>query len=409
MLHASEMVRNVGRGAEFGFAAGEAKVDGAAFMGRVASVVGHVRQGVETLLRSRKVEMINGRGRLIAPDALAVETETGATEIKAKAVIIATGSRPARLDFLPWESGRIMTTDEATTAGDLPESVLIIGGGYIGCEFATVYSELGIPTTVVEMLDRLVPNQERDVSRIVTKSLEERRVRIVTGARIAGVRATDAGLAAALEGGETVEASRALLAVGRVRNIENIGLEDAGVAVEEGMIRVDECCRTNVEGVYAIGDVAETRQFAHLASRMGIVAADNATGHPAEDSRAVVPAGIFTHPEVATVGLSDTEARQAAVPARISRFPYMASGMARAYGETEGLVKIAAEADSGRILGATVVGQHATDVIQEIAVAMRSGTTVEQLAETIHTHPTFSEAVMEAAESWLGLPTHTLR
>jgi dihydrolipoamide dehydrogenase len=407
MLHASEIFNHFSRAAEYGFGAAAPTVDGVAYMKRVASVTAGLRKGVEGLLKARRVDVIRGRGRLTARDSLTVQADGATQEVKAKAIIIATGSRPARPAFMPWDSGRVLTTDEATTARQLPQSVVVVGGGVIGCEFATLYCELGIPTTVVEMLDRLVANLDEDASKAIVKSLEKRGVTIRTGKRIVGMKSSDAGVVAELEGGEAVQASHALVAVGRPPNVENIGLEAVGVELQGKVIKVDDRCRTTADGVYAIGDVAETRQYAHLASRMGIVAADNATGHPARDPRTVVPVGVYTHPEVATVGLSESEAAKSGKKVRVARFPYLASGMARAYGDTEGLVKLIADEGLGEILGAVVIGQHATDVVQELALAMRHELTVEEVAATVHSHPTFVEGVMEAAEAWLGLPTHT--
>jgi len=283
-----------------------------------------------------------------------------------------------------------------------------VGGGVIGCEFATVYSELGIPTTVVEMLDRLVANTDEDISKAITKSLEARGVTIKVGAKITGMKASGAKVTARLESGEELTASHALAAVGRPPNVENIGLETVGVKRAGTVIQADDRCRTSVEGIYAVGDCAETRQYAHLASRMGVVAADNATGHATRDPRTVVPVGIYTHPEAATVGMSEADAAKAGRKVRTSKFFYLGSGMARAYGDTEGEVKLIADADLGEILGAVVIGQHATDVIQEIALAMRHELTVEELAATIHPHPTFVEGVLEAAEAWLGVPIHAV-
>jgi len=407
MLHAGEVFSHIARSPEYGFVgAGKPTVDGAAYMKRVAGVVDGISKSVERLVKSRKVDLIRGRGKLTARGTLEVAGPDGAQPIKAKSIIIATGSRPARPGFLPFDSGRVWTTDEATTAKTLPESVLIIGGGVIGCEFATVYAELGIPTTVVEMLDRLVANVDEDAAKAIHKSLEQRGAKVRTKARIVGLKATKSGVAAELEGGEKIEAALALAAVGRLPNVEDIGLETVGVKLDGKIIRVDDRCRTNIEGIYAIGDCAETRQYAHLASRMGVVAAENATGHAARDPRTVVPVGIYTHPEVATVGLSEAEAAKSGKKVRVARFFYQASGMARAYGETEGQVKLIADETLGEVLGGVVIGQHATDVIQPIALAMRNELTVDELAETIHPHPTFVEGIMEAAESWLGYPIH---
>jgi dihydrolipoamide dehydrogenase len=376
-------------------------------MKRVAGVVEGLRKGVEKLLKSRKVDIIRGRGRLTARDTLAVEGEGGTQEVKAKAIIIATGSRPARPASFPFDSGRVWTTDEAVMAPTLPSSILIVGGGVIGCEFATAYSELGIPTTVVEILDRLVANIDDDAAKAIAKSLDLRGVKVMTGSRITRMKAGKNGIVAEFEGGATVEASHTLVAVGRPPNVEQIGLETVGVQLEGKVIKVDDRCRTSVEGIYAIGDCAETRQYAHLASRMGVVAAENATGHEARDARNVLPVGIYTHPEIATIGLSEAEAAKAGRSVRVSRFFYLGSGMARAYGDTEGQVKIIADAEHGEILGAVVIGRHATDVVQEIALAMKNELTVEEIAATIHPHPTFVEGVLEAAESWLGYPIHS--
>ena len=407
MLHAGEVFRHIARASEYGFQSAPPTVDGAVYMKRVAGVVEGLRKGVEKLLKSRKVDIIRGRGRLTARDTLAVEGEGGTQEIKAKAIIIATGSRPARPPSFPFDSGRVWTTDEAVMAPTLPSSVLIVGGGVIGCEFATAYSELGIPTTVVEILDRLVANIDDDAAKAIAKSLDQRGVKVMTGSRITRMKAGKNGIVAEFEGGATVEASHALVAVGRPPNVEQIGLETVGVQLEGKIIKVDDRCRTNVEGIYAIGDCAETRQYAHLASRMGVVAAENATGHEARDARNVLPVGIYTHPEIATVGLSEAEAAKAGRSVRVSRFFYLGSGMARAYGDTEGQVKIIADSGHGEILGAVVIGQHATDVVQEIALAMKNELTVEEIAATIHPHPTFVEGVLEAAESWLGYPIHS--
>ena len=407
MLHASELFWNIRKAESFGFKVGDPQVDETAYLKRVGMVTAGLRKGVEYLLKNRKVDVIRGRGCLRAKDTIMVETQNGSEEVKAKAIILAPGSRPVRPGFLPWDCDRLITTNEATTAETLPKSILILGGGVIGCEFATVYGELGIETTIVEMLDTLVANLDKDVSKAITRSLEKRKVKVLVGSKVTGMKAGENSVTAELEDGKTIEAETVLVAIGRQPNTENIGLEDVGVKVENRLIVVDDRCQTNIEGVYAIGDAAEVRQYAHLASRMGVIAADNATGHPASDNRDVVPTGVYTHPEVATVGLSEQQAREKEQNVKVASFPYKASGMAQAYSETEGLVKIIAEEEMGSILGAVVIGPHATDVIQEVTVAMKNELTVEELAETIHAHPTFVEAVGEAAEIWLGMPIHS--
>jgi dihydrolipoamide dehydrogenase len=454
MLHASELAWHMRTAAEFGLVSAAPVVDGAAFFGRVNKVIASLNRGVEYLLKTRKVDLVRGRGRLTAADTIEVleapciargsltadpPAMPGALNsvprtVRARSIIIATGSRPARPPFLPWDSGCVMTTDEAIRAAALPKSLIILGGGVIGCEFATMYAELGIPTTVVEMLPSLVANLDADIVKAVTASLKKRGVNIIVGASITSASAIegDSGarnIRAELAGGQVLEASYLLAAVGRAPNTADIGLEQLGVTMDGKVIRVDDHCRTSVPNIYAIGDVAETRQYAHLASRMGLVAADNAAGKDARDDRTVVPAGMYTHPEVAIVGLSEKQAvaqppsavsgnvagitaegpdvhRDATKAAvRIVSFPQMALGMARAYGQTEGFVKIIAQAD-GKVLGGAIVGAHATDTIHLVAAAIRHGQTVADLAELIHAHPTFAEGVGEAAELWLGLPVH---
>ena len=405
MLRAAELCYEAARAGQLGLSVEVGPVDGSSFMSRVAKVVSGLRVGVAHLLEAREVDVVSGRGRLLAADRLCVATAEGQREISAGSVIIATGSRPARPALLPADSPRVMTTDEATTADSLPQSVLIVGGGVIGCEFATIYSELGIPTTLVEMLDTLVPGTEPDISMAVARSLKRRRVKVHTGAGIASVTVSADGVTAELADGKTVQAAAVLAAVGRAPNVEDIGLEALGLELADGVIRTDDHCRTSVANVYAAGDVASTRQYAHLASRMGIIAADNATGHAVADPLDVVPACIYTHPEVASVGLTEAEARRGGRDVRVADFPYRAAGIAHAYGQVDGRVKLVADT-GGRLLGGSVICARATDVIGLIALAVRKELSVDDLAETIVAHPTFYEAVGEAADAWLGLPIH---
>lgn len=408
MLHASDIFHQTLNAKEFGINVAAPKVDDAAFMQRVSKVVKNLTSGVRFLLKKRSVEVVNGKGKLTGKDTITVKTKDGTQEIKAKSIIIATGSRAAKPAFLPWDSDRLMTTDEATTSDSLPKSILILGGGVIGCEFATVYSELGIETTLVEMLDSLVGNLDADISKSVTKSLKKRGVNILTSTKLVSVEPQADKVTAKLEDGSEVTAEKILVAIGRKPNIENIGMKELNIELDNGIIKVDQRCRTNIDNIYAIGDVAETMQYAHLASRMGIIAADNITGKDSSDDRDIVPTGIYTHPEAASVGLSEIQAKEKCPNVKISKFPYTASGIAQAYGKTEGMVKLMADPQLGEILGAVVIGQHATDIIQEITLAMKNELTVEEIANTIHPHPTFTEAVGEAAEGWEGLPLHSI-
>ena len=402
MLHASELFRQMDEASQFGLLCGKASVDGAALMKRVHDVVATIVKGLDGKYEANDIDLFRGRGRLTDQNSLEVElNDGGREEIHAQSIIIATGSSPIRPGVFPWDSPRIMTTDEAVVAEDLPESILIVGGGAIGCEFATIYSELGIPTTLLEMLDRLSANLDEDASKLIHRSLRRRKVDVHLNSRIVKMTAGEDGVAAEIENGQTLSAALGLVAVGRKANVEDIGVEAAGVEVENGIIAVDDHCRTNVPHIYAIGDVAESKQYAHLASRMGIVAAENATGGDIADDRLVVPVCQFTHPEIATAGFSEAQAKERYDNVRVASVQYQATGVGWAYGQREGLVKIVADAGTGRIYGGVVVGYRAADVLQELVLAMKQGLTVRQLYETMHTHPTFVEVVQFAAEEWI--------
>jgi dihydrolipoamide dehydrogenase len=408
MLGASGLFWQANHLDKFGIQVGQPSVDAAAFTGRSKEVVGKLRDGVAFLLKKRNIDVLTGHAKLTGTNSISIDNDGETVQIEAKNIIIATGSRAVRPDFLPWDCDALMTTDEAIAATDLPKSVIILGGGVIGCEFATIYSELGIPTTIVEMLDSLVANLDDDIVKAITDSLLERNANVLTATKIESVTPNKSGVVAKLSDGNTIEAEKLLVAVGRVPNTENLGIENLDIETNKGVIKVDCRCRTNVEGIYAIGDVAESRQYAHLASRMGIVAADNATGQDTRDDRTVIPAGIYTHPEAACVGMSEKQARDRGADVRVVKFPYSASGMAQAYNHTQGWVKIIAGTELGDILGASVVGLHANDVMQEIVLAMRNELTVEELGETIHPHPSFVEAIGETADAWMQLPLHMI-
>jgi len=401
MLAGSGVCRQIGSCDKYGLSASEPKVDAKAFMRRVAEAVSTLRDKTDKVLSaSKQITLVRGRGRLVDANTLAVRTDDGEVSVSARSIVIATGSRAARPNFLPWDGDCVITSDEATTADDLPRSVLIIGGGVIGCEFATVYSELGIKTYVVEMLDQLLPGLDKEASAAAATSLADRNVEVLTGRRVASVTPDGDEASVELDDGRTIRVHRVLVAVGRETNIADIGLRDVGVETDDGIITVDERCRTNIDNIYAVGDVAEARQYAHLADRMGVVAADNAMGHELADDRTVVPTGAYTHPEIASVGLNLAEAKASFGSARVYRYSYKTGGMALVTGQTEGQVKLIADPDSGKIYGALWIGPHATDMIVEVALAMRNGLGLKHIAETIHPHPTFQEALAVIAEAW---------
>ncbi|MFW6108400.1 MAG: dihydrolipoyl dehydrogenase family protein, partial [bacterium] len=353
------------------------------------------------------VDVVRGTGRLAGRKQVAVELTDGGTEtLEADKIILATGSEPARPGFVSFDSPRVMTSDEALELTDLPESVFILGGGYIGCEFAAIFAQLGSQVIVVEMLDSLLPLMDPDIGSAITKAFKKLRIKVHTGTKMESLEATDDGIEAALEGGKTIEASHALICVGRRMLSDGLGLEEVGVEVEDGAIVIDEHCETSVAGIYAIGDVTGKLQLAHVASAQAFVAAECAAGQDSTMDYRVVPAAVFTRPEVGNVGLTEPEAKEAGYEVKTGTFPLQALGRAIAIGETDGFAKVVGDATTGEVLGVHLVGAHASDVIADGAMALSLEATMTELARTVHTHPTMAEAVMEAARAWLDQDIH---
>ena len=409
LLHVSQLAFDARESAELGLSIIGAEVDGGAIFDRITDVVGNLRSGLTKLFNARKIDIVAGAGRITDPNTIHYKTDGNVQPVHAESLIIATGSRAARPSFAPWQAPTVMTTDRATTTDRIPPSVLIVGGGVIGCEFATIYAELGVHTILVEQCDRLLPELEPDAGKAVTRSLRQRGVHLRTSTTVETMLADDEAVTTDLSVDQRVITHAALIAVGRLPNVDDIGLETVGVRLADGVIAVDDRCRTNVENIYAVGDVACRKQYAHVAARMGAVAADNVTGCDVADDLTVVPECIYTHPEIARIGLSAEKAREQFDDVKVADFPLLASGMAQAFGQTLGASRLVARETTGEILGAVLISPRATEVIGQVALAMRKGLTVDDLAETIHAHPTFSETLHEAAESWLGLPIHTLR
>lgn len=408
LAHAAEVCALARRGPELGIQTGEVAVDMARVQERVAGVVGRLSRGVGGLLKRAGVTVLEGTGRLAGRKKVAVALAAGGEEVlDAAKVIIATGSEPARPQGIPFDGERVITSDEALRLTRLPASVLILGGGYIGCEFASIFAQFGVQVTVVEMLDRLLPTLDADVAAEVTKALKKLRVSVRAGTKLEGVAAGESGgIEAALSDGSRVPAELALVCVGRKLNSAGLGLEEAGVKVEDGAIVVDEHCETSAAGVYAIGDVTGKLLLAHVASAQGIVAAEHAAGKNAAMDYRCVPAAVFTNPEAATVGMTEMDAAAAGHKVKTARFPLQALGRAVAMGETGGFAKLVADEATGQVLGVHLVGAHASDVVAEAAMAVRLEATVGELARTIHAHPTLPEAIMEAARAWLGQGIH---
>jgi dihydrolipoamide dehydrogenase len=409
LLWSAEVYHLVSHAAQFGVRAGAPEVDWPAMQARKAQVVDKLVGGVGMLLDRAGVKVVEGRARFASRGELVVEGAGGQQRLSAGRVIVATGSSPMRLPIPGLDLPGVLDSTAALALEAVPASLLVIGGGAVGIEFATLFATLGARVTVVEMLARLAPLADADVGAALRTALAAQGVRAHLNTRLTSLEPGNGALRAHLEGpqGElAVEAEKVLLAAGRQPNVDGLGLEAAGVAYGRQGIQVDERMATNVPGVYAIGDVTGGTMLAHVAMHQGIVAAENALGHPARMRYGAVPSCIFSRPEAASVGLTEEQARQQGYDVRIGRFPFNGNGKATAQSEVEGFVKVVAEGRYGAVLGLHVVGPHASDLILEGGLGLTLETTLDEIAATIHAHPTLGEAVAEAALAALGRALH---
>ncbi len=406
LLHSSEIAAHIQHAGSHGLNVTGWSLDMPTLMKRKQKVVKKLSGGVGMLLKGRKVDIFNGTGQLAGKNTVAVKLNKGGEEtLEADAIIIATGSEPFVHSIFPNDRTRVMTSDEILDITALPESLLIVGGGYIGCEFATIFSELGTKVIVVEMLDRLLPICDPEISKTLAKVMQKNGVELHLAAKVEKMALQGDKVATTLAGGEQITTSLALISTGRAPLSKNLGLEQAGVKTEKGYIVVDEQCRTSVNNIFAIGDITGKVQLAHVASRQAEVAVNTILGRDDREDYTIVPSAVYTHPEIGYVGLTEEQAGQKGLSVRTAKFDMMASGMATAYDETTGFVKLIANEDDV-ILGAHLICPHAADIVQEIAVMMKSECTLHEIAATIHGHPTFCEAVKETAEILLGRPLH---
>ena len=409
-VHVLELIR---RAEEFGVTVeGEVRVEMEKLMARKQKVVEGLVKGVGALLKSNKVDVYEGQGKLAGRGLLSVKDSSGAEQtIEVEKVIIATGSRPAQLPSLPLDGSSVLSSDDALELSEVPGEMLIVGAGVIGCEMACLYNSLGSTITMVELLPRCVPLEDEEISALMARELKKKKIKLIVGDSVTSVRQEQGGrVTAVLDKGGDITVDKILVSVGRAFNVEDLGLEDLGVEQgPRGHIVVNEKMQTNVPGVYAIGDVIGGYMLAHAASAEGIVAADNAAGIDRMMDYNAVPGAVFTDPEIASVGLSEQEAAERDYKVRIGRFPYRALGKAQVLGEIAGMVKLVADEETDRLLGAHIIGAQATNVIHEMVIALNKKATLTEVAETIHAHPTIPEAVMEAAHDAYGMAIHVPR
>jgi len=412
LVAAAERHRAARDDAEFGVVVGAPRVDVAALMARKRAATEQLRGGVEHLLRQRKVEVVNSRGRLVDARTVRVdafEDDGAGRDLTGDAVILATGSRPTMLPVFDVADPRVVTSDGLLEVDRLPASLAVIGGGVIGCEFASIFAELGTRVTVVEMLDQLLPGEDKRVAATLTQAFRKAGIesRVKTMVEGVDVSSPDA-VRLRLAGGDTVAAGLVLVAVGRQPVARGMGFEEAGVAIDEhGFVVIDDTLRTSLDGAFAAGDVAGPPLLAHWAYHQGAAAAENAVlGGGRTVDRRFVPNCVFSHPEVASFGTTEDAAKAAGLEVAIAQVRFNGNSKAVIEGQNEGFVRIVGDAER-RVIGASLVGPRVTDLVHELVVAARAGLTIDELADTIHAHPTLSEAIGEAALSGAGRGMHT--
>jgi dihydrolipoamide dehydrogenase len=410
LLRNAEVLQVFQRAADFGVTVDNLRADYGVAYRRSRQVAERMSKGVDFLFRKNHITLVSGRGELAGPGTIRVQEPAGGTRLlEGRAVVLATGATPKSLPGIALGE-RVISSDEALRLERLPASVVIIGGGAVGVEFADVFAAYGVAVTVVEALPRLLPLEDEEISRILSRSFTKRGIDLRVGATVQGVKPDGDGVAVDLEHeGQAVRltAERVLMAVGRAANAAGLGLDRVGVAMERGFVKVTPHLETSVPGVYAIGDLAGPPLLAHKASAEGIVAAETIAGHaPHPVDRRGIPSCTYCHPQVASLGLTEAQARADGRPVRIGRYPFTANGKAQALAEAEGLVKIVADGETGEILGAHILGAEATELIAEFGLGRTLEATVEEVGHTIHAHPTMSEAVMEAALDAMGQAIH---
>ena len=412
LLRAAEIHHLLHRLDEFGLAADNVRFDLPKVVARSRKVAKQLSDGVGFLMKKNKVRVFEGRGRIAGPGTVAIEAGgKAAGEISAPHIIIATGARARTLPAFAEGGDLVWTYREAMIPEKMPKSLLIVGSGAIGIEFASFYRQMGAAVTVVELMDRILPIEDEDISGLAAKAFKKQGIELITGAEVARVKKTRGSLTATIvtgSGGQEIVAARMISAVGIAGNVEDIGLEDAGVKPEKSHIQIDQWGATSAGGLYAIGDVAGPPWLAHKASHEGVVCVERIAGHAGAHplDTTTIPGCTYSAPQIASVGLTEAAARGLGHEVTVGRFPYIGNGKAIALGEAEGLIKTVFDAGSGELLGAHMIGAEVTELIQGYVVAKTHETTAQALAQTIFAHPTLSEAMHESVLDALGQALH---
>ena len=400
---------------DFGVTVDGIKLEYGVAMKRSRAVSQQNSKGVEFLFKKNKITWLKGSAKLAGKNAITLKTADGKEERHEakKGIVIATGSRVKGLPQIGLELNKttVISSDEALILDQAPKTMAIVGAGAVGCEFADVFNAFGTHVTLVEVLPGLLPLEDGDCSKELERSFKKRKIDVLTGAKIGNVKVGKSSVSMTIEVGgqkKTLEVEKVLIAAGRAPNIEDIGLKEQGVQLtERGFIKIDAKMATSAPGIYAIGDVAGPPMLAHKGSREGVTVAEVIAGkHTHGVNYGNIPSATYCHPEVASIGLTEQQCKDKKLDYKIGRFPFSANGRARTAGETEGFVKIIRDAKYGEILGAHIIGAHATELIHEIAVARENEFTVEEVDLAIHAHPTLAEAIAEAALDSMGMMIH---
>ena len=413
LLRSAEILYHMQHAKAYGLAADNITADLDAVVKRSRGVAKQLNQGVTHLMKKNRIAVHMGAGKLAGKGKLTVTDKDGkAIDLTAKHIIVATGARARDLPNLPADGKRVWTYRHAMTPPELPTKLLVIGSGAIGIEFASFYNDMGSDVTVVEMLDRIVPAEDADVSAFLEKALTKQGMRILTGAKVEDLKAGASGVSAKLTDktgkATSEEFSHVIVAIGIVPNTADIGLKEAGVAMDErGFLKTGPDCRTNVEGIWAIGDITQPPWLAHKASHEGVIAAEAIAGnHPHAMDPLNIPGCTYCHPQVASVGLTEAKAKAAGYEVRAGSFPFIGNGKAIALGEAEGFIKTVFDAKTGELLGAHMVGTEVTELIQGYVVAKTGELTEAELMETVFAHPTLSEMMHESVLAAYGRALH---
>lgn len=402
LLKSAQVYEYIQHAADYGINVQDASVDFDGMISRSRGVADGMSKGIQFLFRKNKIEHIQGRGKLKGKGVVAVEDKDGkTTEYSAKHIMVATGARSRELPALPIDDKKIIGYRKAMVMDKQPKKMVVVGSGAIGVEFAYFYHSIGTEVTIVEFMDRIVPVEDADVSRELQKRYKKMGINIMTSSEVTAVDTKGKGCKVTVKtkkGEEILECDVVLSAVGVVSNLENLGLEDVGVATDRGKILVDDYYRTNVTGVYAIGDVVKGPALAHVASAEGILCVEKIAGHDVEPiNYNNIPGCTYCSPEIASVGYTEAQAKEAGYEVKVGKFPFTASGKAKAAGAPDGFVKVIFDAKYGEWLGAHMIGANVTEMIAEVVAARKLETTGHEIIKAIHPHPTMSEAVMEAA------------